>query len=78
MKRIAVLVEQKYEELEVWYPVYRLREAGYRLVDAEESWHRFSDLRAGYAGDLNSMARYWAVPPAQWVGDRSPMPHEPA
>jgi protease I len=27
-KRIAVLVEQKYEELEVWYPVYRFREAG--------------------------------------------------
>src|SRR3954453_3439070 len=26
--RVAVLVEQKYEELEVWYPVYRLREAG--------------------------------------------------
>ena len=28
MKRIAVLVEQKYEELELWYPVYRFREAG--------------------------------------------------
>ena len=27
-KRIAVLVEQKYEELELWYPVYRFREAG--------------------------------------------------
>jgi len=27
-KRIAVLVEQQYQELEVWYPVYRLREAG--------------------------------------------------
>lgn len=27
-KRAAVLVEQLYQELEVWYPVYRLREAG--------------------------------------------------
>jgi protease I len=27
-KRIAVLVEQKYEELELWYPVFRFREAG--------------------------------------------------
>lgn len=27
--RIAVLVEQQYQEMEVWYPVYRLREAGY-------------------------------------------------
>ena len=31
-KRVAVLVEQKYEELEVWYPVYRLREAGAEVV----------------------------------------------
>ena len=29
--RVAVLVEQKYEELEVWYPVLRLREAGYAV-----------------------------------------------
>src|SRR5258705_11740366 len=27
-KRIVVLVEQQYQEMEVWYPVYRLREAG--------------------------------------------------
>ena len=26
--RVAVLVEQKYEELELWYPTLRLREAG--------------------------------------------------
>jgi protease I len=26
--RVAVLVEQQYQEMEVWYPVYRLREAG--------------------------------------------------
>ncbi|MBI1832460.1 MAG: type 1 glutamine amidotransferase [Planctomycetes bacterium] len=25
--RVAVLVEQQYQEMEVWYPVYRLREA---------------------------------------------------
>ncbi len=27
-KRIGILVEQQYQELEVWYPLYRLREAG--------------------------------------------------
>ncbi|GAB4235473.1 MAG: type 1 glutamine amidotransferase domain-containing protein [Deltaproteobacteria bacterium] len=27
-KRVAVLVENLYQEMEVWYPVYRLREAG--------------------------------------------------
>lgn len=36
-KRAAVLIEQMYQELEVWYPVYRLREAGCKvtLVGAE-------------------------------------------
>ncbi|MBI4494065.1 MAG: type 1 glutamine amidotransferase [Chloroflexi bacterium] len=27
-KRIAVLAEAQYEDLELWYPIYRLREAG--------------------------------------------------
>jgi protease I len=27
-KRIAIMVEQQYQELEVWYPYYRLREEG--------------------------------------------------
>ena len=27
-KRIAILVEQQYQELEVWYPYYRLKETG--------------------------------------------------
>ncbi|VTS05699.1 type 1 glutamine amidotransferase domain-containing protein [Tuwongella immobilis] len=27
-KRVVVLVEQIYQEMEVWYPIYRLREAG--------------------------------------------------
>jgi len=31
-KRVAVLVEQQYQEMEVWYPVYRLREAGCEVV----------------------------------------------
>lgn len=30
-KRAAVLVEQQYQEMEVWYPVYRLREAGCKV-----------------------------------------------
>jgi protease I len=29
--RVAVLVEQQYQEMEVWYPVYRLREAGAKV-----------------------------------------------
>ncbi|MBK6765772.1 MAG: type 1 glutamine amidotransferase [bacterium] len=30
-KRVAVLVEHHYQDLEVWYPVMRLREAGCRV-----------------------------------------------
>lgn len=56
----------------------RLQDAGYRLRDGDGAWEAFSALRANYAGDLNSMARYWAVPPAQWIGDRSTVPHAPA
>jgi protease I len=31
-RRVAVLVGDFYQELEVWYPIYRLREAGVRVV----------------------------------------------
>ena len=31
-KRIAVLVDNLYQELEVWYPLYRFREAGAEVV----------------------------------------------
>jgi protease I len=30
--RAAVLVEPQYQEMEVWYPIYRLREAGARVT----------------------------------------------
>lgn len=31
-KKIAILIEELYQELEVWYPLYRLREAGATVV----------------------------------------------
>jgi protease I len=31
-KSIAILVDQMYQEMEVWYPLYRLREAGAKVV----------------------------------------------
>lgn len=30
--RVAILVDQQYQEMEVWYPLYRLREAGAAVV----------------------------------------------
>jgi hypothetical protein len=49
----------------------RLATAGWELRPAEDSWNGFSRLRAQYAGQLNSMAKWWAIPPTQWIGDRS-------
>ena len=31
-KKIAVLVDQLYQEMEVWYPLFRLQEAGAKVV----------------------------------------------
>lgn len=53
----------------------RLAAAGYTLRDADASWQGFSRLRGGYAVALNAMATYWAIPPSQWVGDRSLLRH---
>jgi hypothetical protein len=49
----------------------RLAKAGYRLTDADTAWNKFSKLRGQYAGPLNELAHYLAIPPAQWIGDRS-------
>lgn len=32
MKKVAVLVENQYQELEVWYPYLRLKEAGFEVM----------------------------------------------
>ncbi len=49
----------------------RLAAAGWSLLGLEESWVAFSRLRAQYAVALNNMAKWWAAPPTQWIGDRS-------
>jgi hypothetical protein len=51
----------------------RLERAGYRLRPEEEAWEAFRRVRAEYAFRINSLATYWASPPAQWIGDRSPL-----
>jgi protease I len=60
-KRVAVLVEQQYQEMEVWYPVYRLREAGCRVtLVGPEAGHTYPS-KLGYpaksdkaAGDVSA------------------------
>lgn len=51
----------------------RLEHAGFQLQDRDLAWARFSRLRMEYAGRINTLARHWATPPAQWIGDRSPL-----
>ena len=46
--RAAVLVEQQYQEMEVWYPVYRLREAGMAVtIVGPEAGHTYPS-KLGY------------------------------
>ena len=55
----------------------RLEAAGYRTIDPETAWQAFATSRASYAGALNALARNWATPPAEWINDRSYIPHTP-
>lgn len=49
----------------------RLTAAGYTLLEADASWTAFAKLRSEYAVPLNDMAKWFAAPPTQWIGDRS-------
>jgi hypothetical protein len=49
----------------------RLAAAGYTLRDRNEAWQRFSSLRSSYAAPLSELARFFQIPPLQWIGDRS-------
>jgi hypothetical protein len=53
----------------------RLVGAGFALRDEETSWNEFCRIRGRYAEALNGIARFWAIPPAQWIGDRSAVRH---
>lgn len=55
--------------------VVRLKAAGYDIHDGDAAWESFSHYRTKYASALNLMAQYLLAPPAQWVGDRSYLPH---
>lgn len=61
-KRVAILVEQLYEDLELWYPYYRLKEAGAEVVivgpQAGESYpskHGYPAKSDQAAGDASAM-----------------------
>jgi hypothetical protein len=59
------------EKMEFLLARKRLAKAGFSLRDEDESWAIFRVKRAKYAASLNELAKHFAAPPAQWVGDRS-------
>lgn len=56
-KRIAVLVEQQYQEMEVWYPVYRLREAGCTVTLVGPEAEKTYPSKLGYPAKSDKAAK---------------------
>jgi protease I len=56
-KRAAVLVEQQYQEMEVWYPIYRLREAGCTVVTVGPKAGQKYPSKLGYPVESDKAAR---------------------
>jgi len=59
----------EYDEFVAAYDT--LRALGATLRPLEDAWPAFSETRAKYAAPLDAMARWWRIPPARWIGDRS-------
>ena len=65
-------VIERFEFEQAWT---RLQKAGYQCKPAEEAWNTFARLRSSYAAPINALARALAIIPAEWIGDRSYLPH---
>ena len=55
--RVAVLVEQQYQEMEVWYPIYRLREAGCKVTLVGPEAGATYPSKLGYPAKSDKAAR---------------------
>lgn len=56
-KRVVVLLEQQYQELEVWYPYYRLKEAGATVVFVAPQADTSYASKLGYPAKSTKAAR---------------------
>jgi len=65
-------VIERFEFDQAWE---RLQKAGYRCKPADEAWTAFARLRSTYASPINGLARALLIIPAEWIGDRSYLPH---
>lgn len=57
-KRVAVLVDDLYQELEFWYPYYRLKEAGATVVAVGPEAERVYKSKTGYPAKAERAAAY--------------------
>jgi protease I len=76
-KTIAILIEQDYQDLEVWYPYYRLREDGARVLLVGTGAHSEYKGKYGYpakaevqAEQLSARELDGLVIPGGWAPDR--------
>jgi protease I len=56
-KRAAILVEQQYQELEVWYPLYRLKEAGCQVTLVGPEAGKIYPSKLGYPAKSDKAAK---------------------
>ena len=74
--KVAVLVEANYQDMEVWVPLYRLREAGYETVvvaprpGTYASKHGYPIDADAVASELNASDFAGVVVPGGWAPDR--------
>jgi hypothetical protein len=75
--RLSDGAEVGVERIEFDVAYDRLAAAGLPMLERDAAWRAFAAQRSTYASQLNAMAQYWRIPPAQWVGDRSLISHYP-
>ena len=75
-KKIALMLEQEYQELEVWYPYFRLREEGAEVVRVAPQAHQTYPSKLGYpctsdvaAADVSGGDFDAVVVPGGWCPD---------
>ena len=82
-KKIAILVEDSYEDLELWYPYYRLLEEGadVKLIGPEAKVYQ---SKHGYPAEANLSAAeakaddfQGIVVPGGYAPDKSPLSENP-
>lgn len=75
--RIAILIEDNYQDLEVWYPLLRLREEGFEVVTVEPNGRKDYKGKNGYPievdqsiGQVRAKDFDGVVIPGGWAPDK--------